>query len=65
VPADQLLTAEQVAKRMAVSKQAVWELARESRIPVIRISDRRLRFHPEDVERWLDRRTTTVPRGTK
>jgi excisionase family DNA binding protein len=58
----QLLTVEQVAEQLSLNKQTVWALARNGQIPVVRISPRRLRFDPDDVQRWIDRRTTTRPR---
>ncbi len=60
---ERLLTVADVAERLSIHKQAVWQLAREGSIPCVRLSDRRLRFNPDDVERWIDRRTTTRPRG--
>lgn len=59
----QLLTVEQVAAQLQTSRQAVWALARNGQIPVVRISPRRLRFEPDDVQRWIERRTSTRPRS--
>lgn len=57
----QLLTADQLATRLGVSRKAVWEFARSGALPVIRLGPRRLRFDPRDVELWLQRRTTWRP----
>lgn len=58
-----LLTAAQVAERLGLPRQHVWKLARDGAIPVVRISPRTIRFHPDDLDLWIDRRTTTRPRG--
>lgn len=61
---DQLLTADRVAERLAVPKSHVWRLARRGEIPVIRIG-RLVRFDPDDLQLWIDRRTSTKPKGTR
>ena len=52
-----LLTAQQVAERLCVSRQKVWQMARDGEITVIRINQRSMRFDEQDVHLWLDRRT--------
>lgn len=50
-----LLKANDVAKRLAVSRAWVYEAARTGRIPAARIGgdDGPLRFVPDDIDRWL------------
>jgi excisionase family DNA binding protein len=50
-----LLKANDVAQRLAVSRAWVYEAARTGRIPSVRIGgeDGPLRFVPDDLERWL------------
>ena len=47
-----LLTAEQVAERLGVSRDWVWAHARAGRIPHIRLGRYR-RFREEAVEAWV------------
>ena len=48
-----LLTAEEVAERLGVTKDWVWAQARAGRIPHIQLGRYR-RFREEALERWLD-----------
>jgi excisionase family DNA binding protein len=50
-----LLKANDVARRLAVSRAWVYEAARTGRIPSVRIGGQEgpLRFVPEDIDRWL------------
>jgi predicted DNA-binding transcriptional regulator AlpA len=50
-----LLTAAEVAKIVNVPAKRVYELG----IPVVRISQRSLRWRPSDVERWIEERRGT------
>jgi excisionase family DNA binding protein len=47
-----LLTAEEVADRLGVTKTWVWAQAREGRIPHVRLGRYR-RFREEALEQWL------------
>jgi predicted DNA-binding transcriptional regulator AlpA len=60
-----LLDAEQVANRLGLPRARVWELTRRGALPVVRISPRELRYRPADIEAWIDRRTTSRPKGTQ
>lgn len=62
-----LLTAEQVAARLAVSPDTVWRLARSGRLPRVDVTGRLYRFDPAVVEAYIaaGRRApmpTTTPR---
>jgi excisionase family DNA binding protein len=46
---EKLLTAEQVADVLGLRPKSVYDLARQGRIPVVRISRRAVRFDPADV----------------
>jgi len=48
-----LLTADEVAKRLGVTKDWVWAQARAGRIPHIQLGRYR-RFREEAIECWLD-----------
>lgn len=59
-----LLKANDVAQRLAVSRAWVYEAARTGRIPSVRIGgeDGPLRFVPDDIDRWLaDARAVWTP----
>jgi excisionase family DNA binding protein len=49
---NQLLTAEQVAKRLQVKPSWVYRAAREGTIPAVRLG-RWVRFDPDALDRWL------------
>lgn len=55
-PAAALLTAKQVASEIGLSGKTVYRLARDGRIPYVRIQGS-LRFRPADVKAWLDAKT--------
>jgi excisionase family DNA binding protein len=59
----QLLTADKVAEILGIPKGHVYALARRGQLPTVRIGPRFVRFDPRDLELWLNRRTTTRPRG--
>lgn len=52
--AEPLLTAEDVGIILQVPTKSVYELP----IPKVRISKRRIRYRPEDVEEFIDRRAS-------
>jgi excisionase family DNA binding protein len=60
-----LLTAVQVAELLSVPKTRVWSMSRRGEIPTVRIGLREVRYRPEDIDRWIARRTTSRPRGTQ
>ena len=51
---EEFLTARQLAQVLQVSESTVRRLAREGRIPCVRITPRLLRFNPKAVYRALD-----------
>jgi excisionase family DNA binding protein len=51
-----LLTAKQVAAEIGLSDKTVYRLARDGRIPYVRIQGS-LRFRPADVKAWLEAKT--------
>ena len=63
-PRDQFLTARQLAEILQVSESTVRRLARDGRIPSVRITSRILRFHLQSVRDALDGtpRRSTRPR---
>lgn len=51
VTASQLLTAEQLAERWQIPRAHVYRLAREGRIPTVKLG-RYTRFRLDSIERW-------------
>lgn len=49
-----LLTAEDVGLILQISTKSVYELP----IPKVRLSKRRIRYRPEDIEKFIDKRAT-------
>lgn len=45
-PLVRLLTAGEVADAWGVTKERVWELTREGKIPAVRLGERTYRYHP-------------------
>jgi excisionase family DNA binding protein len=58
-----LLTADEVAKFLAVPLPSVYEAARQNRIGGIVRFGRKLRFDPLKFERWLDQGGEALPGG--
>ena len=55
-----LLTAEEVAERLGVTKEWVWAQARAGRIPHVRLG-RYCRFREEAIEAWVIQLESTPP----
>jgi excisionase family DNA binding protein len=55
-----LLTVQQCAELLAVSRPTLYRLVRDHGLPVIRPTGNDMRFRPEDIERWLDSRVTVA-----
>ena len=49
----QLLTPDEVAEMLQIARKTVVVMAREERIPCIRLG-RVLRFDPSEIDRWID-----------
>ncbi len=49
-----LLKADAVAEILDVSKQRVYELSREKKIPVILVGDRQYRYSETAISQWLE-----------
>lgn len=62
-----LLTAEDVADRLGVSKWWVWDQARHGRIPHVRLGEGRgvVRFPADALARWIAGQTLCAECGTK
>ncbi|HXF72999.1 MAG TPA: helix-turn-helix domain-containing protein [Actinomycetota bacterium] len=48
-----LLRPDEVARRLAISRSAVYRMAARGEIPHLRFGRRLVRFDPELLERWL------------
>jgi excisionase family DNA binding protein len=53
-----LLTGRAVADQLGVSTKTVLRWALEGRIPSVRLSNRAIRFPEDQLDAWLDERTT-------
>lgn len=63
--ADQLLKPEELRQLLNVSRSWLYEAASAGRIPSIRLGpDGPLRFDPEAIERWLERRGEDLRRAS-
>ena len=58
-----LVDAATVAAYLCVDTATVYRLARKAELPAIEVAPRVLRFRPEDVRAFLERRTRQKPRG--
>lgn len=48
-PLVRLLTADEVADALGVTKERVWQLTREGKLPAVRLGGRTYRYHPATV----------------
>jgi len=46
----QLLDADDIAEAWGITKERVWELTRQGKIPKVELGGRTYRYHPERVE---------------
>lgn len=61
---DRLLTIREVAEITGLTVGTLYHFVSEKRIPVVAISARCVRFHPAQLDEWLER-LTHYPRGEK
>ena len=54
----QLLKAEEIAAMLGLKVQTVYALARRGELEKVKLSRRGLRFHADDVERFIERKTS-------
>ena len=55
-----LLTVQQCAELLAVSRPTLYRLVRDHGLPVIRPTGNDMRFRPQDVEAWLEAKTVVA-----
>jgi len=55
-----LLNPREAAERLRISRDAVEALAREGRIPCVVLPGGAIRFHPADLEAWVNSRRCGV-----
>ena len=60
---NELLTADELATLLKISRASLYNLTHQQRIPFLKI-DRRLRFDPKAIQVWLDRRSYKVEQGS-
>lgn len=53
IPLTRLLTADDVAAAYGLSKDRVWELTREGKLPAVKFGLRTYRYRPDRVERAI------------
>jgi excisionase family DNA binding protein len=58
---DRLMTIEEVAAYMQVSRFTVYRLAKDRSIPATKIG-RQWRFHKEEIDRWMRERCQRDPK---
>jgi excisionase family DNA binding protein len=61
--ASNLLRAPEVAAILGLNPRAPYELAKDGRLPVVRLSRRAVRFRPEDVDRFIRDRLVASSRA--
>ena len=54
-----LLDKKDVATLLSISVKTVDRMVAERQIPVVRIGSKIIRFHPQQVDRWIEKRTVT------
>ena len=52
---DELVTAEEAAEWLAISKATLWRMIRRGEIPVVRIAQRSIRLKVTDLENYIAR----------
>jgi excisionase family DNA binding protein len=57
-----LLTAEEVAERLRVTKSFVYDQARAGNLPHVRVG-RYVRFHADDIDAWINAQRVAVRRA--
>jgi excisionase family DNA binding protein len=57
-----LLSADQASKVLLVSTRTLYTLSQRGDLPCIKIG-RSVRYHPKDIEAYLDRQRTTQGKG--
>lgn len=55
-PPSPLWDTKQLAEHLGMSPRYIGRLVKESRIPYLRLG-RSLRFHPDEIQVWLDKRS--------
>jgi excisionase family DNA binding protein len=51
---EDFLTPEELAKKWKVSRVWIYRLVQQNRIPFIRVAGKVLRFHPSEIEKWME-----------
>jgi excisionase family DNA binding protein len=59
-PTPPLWTIDDVARRLAISRDSVYRLVRSGALSPLRVGER-LRFRPEEIEQYLERRREKAP----
>ena len=55
---EKLLTLQQIAQRLQISETTLYKLARDSKIPAIKVGNQ-WRFKLEDIDSWLESQKVT------
>jgi putative molybdopterin biosynthesis protein len=53
----ELLTVEEAAEWLSISKPTIWRIIRRGEIPVVRIGQRTIRLRLEDLEKFIETHT--------
>lgn len=57
--ADKLLTVDEAAKMLAISKPTLWRMIRAGELPVVKIAKRNTRIKQSDIEAYVSRHYIT------
>ena len=60
----EILTIDEVANYLRVSKSSLYKLAQEGRVPCQKVG-RHWRFRKDAIDRWLDERSQTTESGSR
>ena len=56
---DQLLTLDEAAKLLTISKATLWRILRKGELPVVKITERGTRIKRSDIEAYISRHYIT------
>jgi excisionase family DNA binding protein len=59
---EKLLKADEVAELLAIAASTVYQLAREGKLPCIKVQSS-VRFRPADIQAWLEENATARERS--
>lgn len=61
---DKLITARELAGQLGISTGALLRWTRAGKVPAVKLPSGAVRYRPEQIDAWLEQRTTADPGGT-